>query len=51
LRHAKKLCAQLHINEEAIQKLKEKLSKAEPNVQEMEEKIDCSRVDCATTGK
>jgi hypothetical protein len=32
------LCAQLQINEEAVQKLKEKLSKAEANVQEMEEK-------------
>ncbi len=39
LRHAEKLCAQLQINEEAIQKLKEKLSKAEANVQEMEEKL------------
>jgi hypothetical protein len=39
LRHAEKLCAQLWINEEAVQKLKEKLSKAEANVQEMEEKL------------
>jgi hypothetical protein len=39
LRHAEKLCARLQINEEAIQKLKEKLSKAEPNVQEMEEEL------------
>jgi hypothetical protein len=36
LRHAEKLCARLQINKKAIQKLKEKLSKAEPNVQEME---------------
>jgi chromosome segregation ATPase len=33
------LCAQLQINEEVVQKLKEKLSKAEANVQEMEEKL------------
>ncbi len=39
LRHAKKLCALLQINEEAVQKLKEKLSKVEANVQEMEEKL------------
>jgi cob(I)alamin adenosyltransferase len=39
LRHAEKLCAQLQINEEAVQKLKEKLSKAQANVQEMEEKL------------
>jgi hypothetical protein len=32
LRHAEKLCAQLHINEEVVQKLKEKLSKAQANV-------------------
>jgi len=42
LRHAEKLCAQLQINEEAVQKLKEKLSKAEANVQEMEEKLIAS---------
>ncbi|CAM6077757.1 unnamed protein product [Sphagnum tenellum] len=39
LQHAKKLCAQLQINEEAVQKLKEKLSKAQANVQEIEEKL------------
>ncbi len=39
LRHAEKLCAQLRINKEAVQQLKEKLSKAEANVQEMEEKL------------
>jgi hypothetical protein len=39
LRHAEKLCAQLQINEETVQKLKEKLSKAEANVQEMEENL------------
>jgi vacuolar-type H+-ATPase subunit D/Vma8 len=39
LRHAEKLCAQLQINEEGVQKLKEKLSKVEVNVQEMEEKL------------
>jgi hypothetical protein len=39
LQHAKKLCAQLQINEEVVQKLKEKLSKAQANVQEMEEKL------------
>jgi hypothetical protein len=39
VRHAEKLCAQLQINEEAVQKLKEKLGKAEANVQEMEEKL------------
>jgi hypothetical protein len=33
------LCAQLQINEEAVQKLKEKLSKAEAIVQEMEENL------------
>ncbi|CAN5977108.1 unnamed protein product [Sphagnum jensenii] len=42
LRHAEKLCAQLQINKEAVQKLKEKLSKAEANVQEMEEKLIAS---------
>ncbi len=39
LRHAEKLCAQLQIDEEAVQKLKEKLSKVEVNVQEMEENL------------
>ncbi|CAM6059910.1 unnamed protein product [Sphagnum tenellum] len=42
LRQAEKLCAQLQINKEAVQKLKEKLSKAEANVQEMEEKLIAS---------
>jgi chromosome segregation ATPase len=39
LRHAEKLCAQLQINKEVVQKLKEKLSKAKANVQEIEEKL------------
>jgi hypothetical protein len=43
LRHVEKLCAWLQINEEAIQKLKEKLSKAKPNVQEMEVELCLSQ--------